>query len=142
MKLFFVIIFSILFSESNAQSNGDSVMIHKDPRVDLLIKKQIQINDETTRDSRRTMPGYRIQVMNSTDRDKVFAAKTKIYQELPELKLYLLYQSPNYRLKAGNFKTAEDADVYMKKLAALFPSELYVVRDMIEIKPGKEDSVN
>ena len=127
-----------------AQSATDTVSVHKDPRVDLLIKKQIQINEETTRDSRRSMPGYRIQVINSSDRNKVFAAKSKIYQEFPELKLYLLYQSPNYRLKAGNFKTPEEADGYMKKLSALFPTGLYVVRDTIEVKPekSKEDDSN
>ncbi len=127
-----------------AQADADSVVVHSDPRIDLLIKKQIQINEETTRDSRRHMPGYRIQVINSNDRNIVFAAKAKIYQQFPDLKLYLLYQSPNYRLKAGNFKTSDEADAYMKKLSALFPSGMYVVHDTIEVKPEKsrEDENN
>ncbi len=39
-----------------------TTLIYRDPRVDSLIKKQIQINEVTTRDSRRNIPGYRIQV--------------------------------------------------------------------------------
>ena len=108
----------------------------------MLIKKQIQINEETTRESRRNIPGYRIQVINSPDRNKVFAAKTRVYQAYPELKLYLVYQPPNYKLKLGNFKTAEEADAYVKKLTRLFPTEIYVVHDIIEIKLEKPEETN
>jgi SPOR domain len=100
-----------------------------------LIRKQTEINEETTRDSRRSVPGFRIQVINSTDRRKVFAMKTRIYQEFPELKPYLMYQAPNYKLKVGNFRTQEEAEDYQKQLSRLFPKGLYVIRDVIDIAP-------
>jgi len=135
-KTFFIAVFILLAAVQGwAQVDSGGVVVAKDPRVDQLVAKQIEINEETTRDSRRMMPGYRIQVINSTDRSKVFAAKTKMYQEFPELKLYLLYQAPNYKLKAGNFKTQEEADEYSKQLSKLFPSGVYVIRDTIEVKP-------
>ena len=118
-----------------AQNDTNSVVVHKDPRVDLLVKKQIAINEETTRDTRRSMPGYRILVINSNDRNKVFAAKAKIYQSYPELKPYLLYQPPFYKLKVGNFKTKEEAEDYRKDLGRQFPTGLYVIKDIIEVKP-------
>jgi hypothetical protein len=118
-----------------AQTDSNSVTVYKDPRIDLLIKKQIQINEETTRDTRRSMPGYRIQILNSSDREKVFASKSKLYRLYPELKLYILYQPPNYRLKAGNFKTSDEADIYLKKLSELFPTGMYLVHDIIDVKP-------
>ncbi|HXB93194.1 MAG TPA: SPOR domain-containing protein [Puia sp.] len=115
-----------------AQVDSGAVIVVKDPRIDQLVRKQIEINEETTRDSRRIMPGFRIQVMNSPDRNKVYAAKTKIYQEFPDLKPYLLYQAPNFKLKVGNFMTQQEAEDFMKQLSRLFPSGLYVVRDTIE----------
>ena|ERR1039457_6862022 len=115
----------------------DSIAVHKDPRVDLLIKKQIQINEVTTRDSRRSMPGFRIQVIASNDRNKVFSAKAKIYQQYPELKLYILYLPPNYKLKVGNFKTQEEAQPYLDRLLGLYPTGVYIIHDMIEVKPEK-----
>jgi hypothetical protein len=128
-----IILFCLLFTgKIFAQTDSNSVVVHKDPRIDLLIKKQIQINEETTRDSRRSIPGYRIQVINSTDRNKVFALKAKIYQQYPELKVYLVYQPPNYRLKVGNFKTPEDADNYLKQLSKQFTTGVYVIHDIIE----------
>ena len=135
MKKIIAFLFLLSAIKLSAQTDSNSVVVNKDARVDLLIKKQIQINEETTRDSRRNIPGFRIQVINSNNREKVFAAKTKIYQKFPELKVYLLYQSPNYRLKVGNFKTSDEADVYVKKLVSLFPTGMYVVHDTIEVKP-------
>src|SRR6201996_6830075 len=131
-----LMIISLLFAERTlAQTDSATVVLHKDPRIDDLIRQQIQINEETTRDARRNIPGFRIQVINSTDRNKVFAAKTKIYQQFPDLKPYLLYQPPNYKLRVGNFRTQEEAEDFQKQLSRLFPSGLYVIRDTIEVTP-------
>src|ERR1700760_4374204 len=117
-----------------AAQDTTAVVIEKDPRIDQLIRKQIAINEETTREARRSMAGDRILVMNSPDRNKVFTAKTTIYQEFPDLKPYLLYQAPNYKLKVGDFKTQEEAEEAQKQLARLFPTGLYIIRDTIEVK--------
>jgi hypothetical protein len=134
MKKILVIIF--LFA-NKLFAQTDSIIVHKDPRVDILIKKQIQINEVTTRDSRRSMSGFRIQVIASNDRNKVFSAKAKIYQEYPELKPYIIYLSPNYKLKVGNFKTEEEAQPYFDKLSRLYTTGVYIIHDMIEVKPDQ-----
>jgi len=141
-RIMLIIICVILFGRLSAQADTNSIVIHKDPRVDLLVKKQIQINEETTRESRSHVPGYRIQVINSPDRNKVFAAKTKVYQEYPELKPYLIYQAPNYKLKLGNFKTEEEADPYIKKLSKLFPTGVYLTHDIIDVKLDQPEDSN
>jgi hypothetical protein len=135
MKRFFV--FFLLFEAGKAFPQADSatVILRKDPRIDLLVKKQMQINEETTRESRRNIPGFRIQVVNSIDRNQVFAAKSKIYQQYPDLKSYLIYQSPNYKLRVGNFKTEEEAGPYLEQISKLFPTGVYIVRDIIDVKP-------
>jgi hypothetical protein len=130
MRFLLILIFSF-----NGFVYAQDASVYVDPRVDSLIKKQIQINEATTRDSRRNVPGYRIQVAKSNDRNQVFAIKTKIYQLYPELKPYLIYQPPNYKLNVGNFKTPEEADPYLQKLTLDFPSGVFLVRDIIEVKP-------
>ena len=72
--------------------------------------------------------------MNSPDRAKVFAAKARVFEQFPDWKPYLLYQSPNYKLRVGNFKTQEEAQDAMKQLSKLFPSGIYVIPDVIELK--------
>jgi len=132
-----ILIAGLLFYSCSlfAQNDSSSVLIRKDPRIDLLVKKQMEINELTTRDSRRNIPGYRIQVITSSDRNKVFATKTRIYQQFPELKPYLLYQPPNYKLNVGNFRTSDDAQPYLDQLSKLFPTGVYLVHDIIEVKP-------
>jgi hypothetical protein len=111
-----------------------SIVIHKDPRVDLLVKKQAQINEATTREARRNIAGYRIQVINTSDRNAAILAKTKVYQLYPELKAYLLYQAPYFRLRVGNFKDKEEAEDYRKSLSREFPNSVFLVRDTVEVK--------
>ena len=129
------------FSQNTATAmpvpDSSTVIIHKDLRIDMLIKKQSQINEETARESRRTMKGFRLMVINTNKRDEAIAAKTKIYTYFPELKAYLLYQSPYFKLKAGNFKTREEAEDYQKKLNAFFPKGVFIISDIIEVKPEK-----
>jgi hypothetical protein len=133
-KLFIFVLSLLCITEASAQLS-DSVVVNKDPRVELLVNKQIEINEITTRDSRRTAAGYRILVISSNNRNKVIEAKTKIYREFPELKAYMLYQSPFFRLKVGNFKEREEAEEYLLNIQRIYPTGVYVVTDTIEVRP-------
>lgn len=120
-----------------AQTDSNGIVVHKDPRIENLIKKQIEINELTTRDARRFVPGFRILVISTNDRTKANNAKTKIYQEFPELKAYLLWQPPFLKLKVGDFKNREDAEQYLAEIQRFFPSGVYIIRDTIEVNPDK-----
>ena len=125
-------------------TDTSSVLVHKDPRVDLLVKKQAQINEVTSRDARRTDKGYRLMIISTNSRDEAIAAKTKIYTYFPELKAYLWYQSPYFRVKAGNFKDRKDAEAYQKRISTYFPKGVFIMKDIIEVKPAKpgEEEIN
>jgi Skp family chaperone for outer membrane proteins len=126
-------------------ADSGSVVVHRDPRLDLLVKKQIQYNDEITRDARKNQKGFRILVINTNKRDEALAAKSKVYSHFPELKSYLVYQSPYFKLKVGNFKERKDAEDYQKKLQAYFPSGVFIMNDVVEVKLSKssdEDNNN
>jgi hypothetical protein len=128
-----------------AQVVDTSVTVEKDPRIDQLVRKQIEINEVTTRETRRYVQGFRIQVMNSPERAKVLAAKARVFEQFPDWKPYLLYQSPNYKLRVGNFKTQEEAQDAMKQLSKIFTTGLYVIPDVIELKLSdlpKADTTN
>lgn len=135
MKKIIVIVMVFITLKSYAQADTSSIIVHKDPRIDMLVKKQIEINEVTTRNARRFVPGFRILVINTNDRNKALTAKSKLYQEFPELNVYLMYQAPFYKLKAGNFKDRKEAEDYIPNIQRLFPSGVYVVRDTIEVNP-------
>ncbi|MBE7172796.1 MAG: SPOR domain-containing protein [Williamsia sp.] len=134
MKKLLLLITLVTSLKLSAQSDSGLVVVHKDPRVALLVKKQAQINEETTRSARRNVPGYRIQILNTIDRNAALDAKTKAYRLYPELKAYLIYQAPYYRIRVGNFKTKQEADEYMKDMASNFDNNVFLVRDVVEIK--------
>ncbi len=146
MKKLFVLVFCFLIITftSSAQDGGwknsdtNSVIIHKDPRIDSLIKKQAEINEETTRNARKVAKGFRLLVINTNKRDDAIAAKTTVYTYFPELKAYLIYQSPYFKLKVGNFKDRKEAEEYQKKLNRFFPKGVFIMSDIIEVKPDPE----
>jgi hypothetical protein len=146
MKTLFLIlsllaVFTIQAQNSTATGTAmvqaSTVVVHKDPRIDVLIKKKAAINKATTNVA-RTMRGYRLLVVNTNSRDEAIAAKTKVYTYFPELKAYLQYQSPYFKLRAGNFKTRGEAEKYRKAMASMFSKGVFIVNDIIEIKPEKE----
>ena len=141
MKYIISCVFLILSHTLFAQTDSNSVVVHKDPRIDMLEKKQIQINELTTRDARRYVQGFRILVISTNDRNKATTAKTKIYQEFPELKAYLQWQSPYMKLKVGDFKSREEAEPYLSNIQRFFPSGVYIIRDVIEVNPDKSGTL-
>ena len=40
-------------------------------------------------------------------------------------------------LKAGNFKDRTDAEAYQKRLNSYFPRGVFIMKDIIEVKPGR-----
>jgi hypothetical protein len=127
-----------------SKNDSSYVSIIKDNRVDGLIKRQIQVNEETSRNARRQDKGFRLLVISTTLRDEALAAKTKVYSYFPELKAYLFHQSPYYKVKAGNFKDRKDAELYQRRLELLFPKGVFIINDLIEVKlklPGEEEVI-
>ena len=118
-------------------ADSSSITVHKDPRLDLLVKKQIQINEETSREARKSGKGFRLMIISTSNRDEAVAAKTKVYTYFPELKAYLWHQSPYYKLKAGNFKDRKEAEEYQKRLNVYFPKGVFIMNDIVELKPEK-----
>lgn len=138
MRKAYILFFVMLFcSRVWAQADSGALVVHKDPRIDLLIRKQAEINEFTTREARSNAQGFRIQVINTTDRGAAIQAKTKVYQLYPELKAYLLYQAPYFRLRVGNFINRKDAENYQRKLSKEFKQNLFIVNDVVEVNPDK-----
>ncbi len=142
LLVFSVFVMKTSFAQENTASippnQTASVIVHKDPRVDILVKKQSSINTAVKKASVRSMRGYRLMVVNTNKRNEAIDAKTKIYTYFPELKAYLSYQSPYFKLKAGNFKTRDEAEKYRKMMTTMFPKGVFIINDIIEIKPEKE----
>jgi hypothetical protein len=128
-------------------TNGNVIV--KDERLDILSKEELKIN-KTKRDAAapereygpRAAQGFRLMLMTTPDRNTAMATRTKLLQRFPEQKVYMAYLAPNIRLKFGNFVAKADADRYKKLIrqAGIVTTNMYVVPELVEVKPAKEVS--
>ena len=113
--------------------SGGNVLVHQDPRLDLLIKKQADYNEKMNL-VRKFSTGFRIQVLNTVNRGDAVAARTRLLTEFPTEKVYLLYQEPYFKVRFGNFRNRGDAEEFQEKLDKLFPG-VFIIPSPIEPKP-------
>lgn len=87
------------------------------------------------------MGGYRIQVFSdsnpSTAKAEARARARNINARFPQFGTYVVYSSPYWRLRVGNFRTQDEANAAAHELKDAFPSysrEIRVVKDRIIIE--------
>ncbi|MFY7878770.1 MAG: SPOR domain-containing protein [Lacibacter sp.] len=141
-RISIIVFFLAIVLASNAQMIRDSIQpnvtLQKDARIDLLLKKKAEINKKATL-AKKPTKGYRIQVLNTTDRAQVLSAKSKLLTLYPDQKVYLMYQAPYFKLRFGNFIEKQEAVEYRKQLSILFPSGTFIIPSEIEVKPEPEE---
>ncbi len=84
--------------------------------------------------------GYKIQAFSGnnqrTSRDEANRKQSLINKSYPDLETVVLFESPFWRLRVGNFETREEAEEVMQELRVSFPSfgrEMYIVVDEVKI---------
>ena len=120
---------------------SQTVSIAKDPRLDMLLKKQAELNKEVDKLNNKTGPGYRIMVINTNDRIKALEVKSRMMSDFPEEKSYLVYQSPYFKIMIGNFRTRQEAEPFQKKILEIYPTGVIIVPATVEYKPEKEEEL-
>lgn len=86
------------------------------------------------------MRGYKIQAFSGNDqrtsKNEATRKQSQINNAFPELETVVLFESPFWRLRVGNFATHEEAQEVMEELRRTFPSfgkEMYIVVDEVKI---------
>jgi glutamine cyclotransferase len=123
---------------------SDSVIVKKDPRLDILSVKQLQSNQRSAlMTSNGLYKGFRIQVISTNKRDEATFTQADLQLKYPNEKIYLSFQSPNYKVRIGNFLKKADAEKFKIELNKLFPNGVYIVEDAVEyILKEDEDIIN
>lgn len=137
-KLIFFFVVATLAQSSFAQDDFKNITINKDPRIDKLLDKNSKANEEVYLKTIRNMSGYRLQIINTNDRAKALSVKTQMMTEFPDEKIYLIYQSPYFKIQMGNFIKREDAEGLMNRVKKIYPTGVFVVPSRVEIRPSKD----
>jgi hypothetical protein len=64
-----------------------------------------------------TVQGFRVQVFSTTNFDEANARKAALEEAIPQERVYLDYDPPTYKIRAGNFLTRYDADRFVRFLS-------------------------
>jgi len=64
-----------------------------------------------------TVQGFRVQVFSTANIDEANARKTALEEAIPHERVYLEFDPPAYKIRAGNFLTRHDADRFVRFLS-------------------------
>lgn len=64
-----------------------------------------------------TVQGFRVQVFSTTNFDEATAKKAALEEAIPQERVYVEYDPPAYKIRAGNFLTRYDADRFVRFLS-------------------------
>lgn len=136
-KIVLLLVLLFCLQESFAGVFRDTIIVHKDSRLDILTEKQGTIN----RTSTKIMRGYRLQVITTRKREDAFQIKGELLKRFPNQKTYTIYQSPYFKVRFGNFPEKSEAEKYKEILSGIYSQGIYVVPDMIEYTPAEDEAV-
>ena len=126
----------------SVKRNRDTIVVIKDPRLDVLTQKQAIINKRSKlMTSNGLYKGYRLQVLNSNNRNQAFKLKYDLMQAYPDQKAYVSFQAPYFKVRFGNFIKREDAEKMRKVLQKTYTAGVFVVEDAIEYTPKDDEDV-
>jgi hypothetical protein len=124
---------------SFGQVDSSVVVVHVDYRAELLAKKQSQINRLSVyKNSSGQYKGYRIMIINTNNRDLAYKMRGDVLRYFPSQAVYMAYQAPYFKLKAGDFLKREDAEKFRKELSKYFTESFFIVNDIIKVSPEEE----
>ena len=150
MRLFFLFLFlcfgSLSFAQSQETSDVNKVTFHDDYRMEILGRKESDLNTAILKNLARIGRGYRLMVLNSYDRAYAMKIRGQLLQQFPEQKTYMWFANPYIKIKFGNFKTKDEAESYQKQISQMMNgATIYLLPENIEVKPDKDfnpDDVN
>lgn len=111
-----------IFAQSSDTLTKGNALIFKDPRIDYLQKVY------SAKSSLKVVPKkvYRVQIIISKSRSEVNDAKAKFASKYPEMPVFLSFEPPTFKLRAGTFVSRQDAQTFLKEVRKMFPSSFIV----------------
>jgi hypothetical protein len=122
------IIFLFFFLLCNAQNN---VSYNVEDGINSLEQQYIDAWKKI-----KKIEGYRIQITSFAgvnSKTSIESAAGQFKQLFPDIPCYTTYSEPNFRLRAGNFRTKIEAYKALQKITPFFPGA-FVLKDQIEFK--------
>lgn len=124
-KGLFVVLLLLFSGLIQAQAQRKNIVVERDEDLDSLIYQHAENNK-----NRNTLDGFRIQLFSGSERNNANQLKAQFLRQYPEVPVYLSYQQPFFKLRAGDFRTRTEAQNLYHKLIKDY-GEVLIVPDKI-----------
>ncbi len=102
--------------------------IRQDPRITDLLVRHSQINQH-----KHGTNGFRLEIFFSSGskaREQAMHIKNEFNLIFPEIPSYLLFQTPNFKVRIGDFRNKSEALKTKEYIASKYPNA-FIVKDII-----------
>jgi hypothetical protein len=107
-------------ADNDSTEIRNNILFFKDARVDVLQK----IYSRKPAGPKKMI--IRVQVFQAEARDKIFEAKAQFSARYPGIQTFVTYVSPNFKLRAGEFESKQEAFKFMQQIKPYFPTSFVI----------------
>lgn len=145
MKLNIIGIFFFLFSLSVSAQESDynlvqpsqepdstilqNLHVEQDVRIDTLLKRYIGMSKRMN-----GTEGYRLEIFFSSGlraKEEAMDVKTEFLKNFPDVPAYLIFTSPDFKVRVGDFRSRDDALALKNRIKRLYPNA-FLAKDIIQ----------
>src|SRR5690606_12123532 len=120
-----VLIFGNRLMAQSVDTLSGKVTILADPRIERILDTRVVYYQLDS-----TSQGYRIHILTSSDRTEAMLEMKKFRLKYPEIPIYLKYDSPNFKLRIGDYPGKIEAHYWFVELFDEYPN-LFLVPDKV-----------
>jgi hypothetical protein len=126
--------FALLSFSASAQTRG-KVEVIKDPRIDTLAARRAELNKAV---GIGEVNGFRVQIFTGSNRREAYNAQAKFQQDFPDIRSYVIYSDPNFKVRVGDFRTRLEAEKFQDQLKRSFDGT-FIITEKINPPEGKDE---
>lgn len=115
-------------SQNDTVKIWDKLDVQSDPRLKALLNQHVRQNKKNNITS-----GYRLQIYfgsGSNAHAQAMKVRTEFLSTNPDIKAYLIFKSPDFKVLIGDFRTKSEALKMQKSLINQYPNA-FIVADEI-----------
>jgi len=123
---------SLFMGAGILNSEWSHLTINSDKRINKLLKISKEENQR-----QEGIPGYRVQIYQG-EKDKAYSFKSEFLREYSGFNVYVLFKTPDFRVRVGDFRTRSEAIKLKYLIEKDFPNS-FIVEDIINFPKLKNE---
>lgn len=121
--------YNLYQSKNRPENILQQLPVTQDARIDTLLQRHIAVNRKAN-----GTEGFRLEIFFSSGnraRETAMNVKTEFLKKYPDEQAYMIFQSPDFKVRVGNFRTKSEALALQRRIKKSYPNA-FIVKDIIQ----------